>query len=196
MSYRSGSNIPYAIEPSFNGLLAWTLDAAIAGTNITPAAATIMLTKIPIPKTITIANLIVVCSTAGTNYTNTQMGVYNSSGTLIGASGVMASAGTNTFGSLGALTIPITVIGGQSLTVSGSPTAFVWGALHMGTNNATAVIVRGSPPNAATANAGLAAASFRSATQTGHGTNTLQTIGNLTPANNVSANFPMFIGVT
>lgn len=196
----SGSAHSSAIDPNAaNSLLAWSDDPINMGTARTPLAATIYLVKIPIAYTLSIANLLVGCNVAGTNYTNTQFGVYSSAGVLLGASAVYASAGTNLFVSSGIKTAAITVIGGQSLTITGSATAFVWAALHMGTNAATAAAFLGGAGASAgfVANAGTTAATHRCTSQTGHATNTLQTIGNLTPANNVSSLIStMWFGIT
>lgn len=177
--------VSMATDPVVNGLLAWTFDPIACSTSRTPAAAKIYLVKIMVPRTITIANLLIYCSTAGNSYTNTQLGVYSSAGVLLGASAVLASGGTNTFGATGVKTVPITVIDGQSLTIVGSPTRFVWAAIHMGTNSTTAAQFRGPAANDPPVNAGLAAATYRFCRQDGHATNDLATIGNLTPANNV-----------
>lgn len=178
--------MPYLVGPSANNLLAWVTDPACCSTGRTPLAANIHLVKIPTPKTITIANLIVTVSTAGNNYSNAQLGVYSSAGVLLGASAVLASGGTNTFGATGTAVVPITVIGGQSLTIPGSPTGFVWAAVHLGTNSATAVILIGLNTTSGVINAGLSAATLRATRQAGHATNPLATIGNLTPASNNS----------
>ncbi len=151
-----------------------------------------------VPVTTTFANLTVGVQTGGNSYTNTQVGLYTSAGVLIGASAVLASAGTNSFGSASAVTVPVVVIGGQSLTVTGSPTAFVWGALHMGTNSATSVIFYGPSGGNILQNIGTTAATARSGLYTGHATNDLATIGNLTPASitQTSAAGSVWMGVS
>jgi hypothetical protein len=178
-------------SPAINSLLGWTFDSAMAVSTNTPAAATIYLGKILVPVNRTITNVLVGVQTAGTSYTNTQVGLYSSAGVLLGASTVRASAGTDTFGSTGVKTLALTT----AQAVVGSPTAYVWAALHMGTNSATAAIFRASAA-VAMHNAGLAAAALRAASQTGHATNPLATIGNLTPASNVAADTPIWFGVS
>src|SRR5436190_8238698 len=188
-----------ATRPNVNGLLAWTEDPLMHSSNKTPLGAIIYLRKVMVPTNITIANLLITLSTNGTSYTNTQLGVYNSSGTLIGASAVLASAGTNTFGSgaTAVKSVGITVIGGQSLSITGSDSAFVWAAVHMGTNAATSVTFVGSATGVAQTNALIGVATSRAGTYVGHATNDLATIGNLTPASiSQSAPLNIWFGVT
>lgn len=183
-----------ASRPNINGLINWTEDPLMHSSNKTPANATIYLRKMMVPTTMTFANLLIVHSTNGTSYTNTQLGLYNSSGTLIGASAVLGSAGTNTFGTAATRvnTVAITVIGGQSLTVTGGDAVFVWAAIHMGTNASTSATFVGSATGVAQTNAGQAVSLSRAGTYTGHATNDLATIGNLTPGS-ISQSAPLNI---
>ena len=201
MSVRSGGVLPNNIQTAANkhGLLAMTFDPQIGGTTMTPAAATIILAKLAIPYSLTITNIVLNVATAGTSYTNTQVGLYNSSGTYLASSAVMASAGTNTLGSLGDKVIALDV----AQAITGGPTTFVWIGFHMGTNNATAVKLictntsqAGGAAAAGAANFNLAASTAAIATQTGHATNNLATIGNLTPGSaTLVGSLPLF-GVT
>jgi hypothetical protein len=196
MGFSSGKASPFIVDPAqTNSLLAWNYDPSSAGTSKTPAAAVIHLAKIPIPRSITITNLLVQCVAAGTSYTNTQFGLYSSAGVLLTQTPVYASAGTNFFVATGALAAPLDI----AQPISGSPTAFVWAAIHMGTNSATAVILAANAGSAATANVGVGVSAARFGFYTGHATNTLQTIGNLTPASigvSGNANQTPFFGVT
>lgn len=189
-----------SVRPNVNALLAWSEDPSLLGTARTPAAATIYLRKIMVPTTIAFTNILVSESTAGNSYTNAQLGLYSSAGTLLGSSAVQASAGTNGFGASAPniVTLPLTVVGGQSLTVTGGEAVFVWAAIHFGTNSATAAIFQGPGASFTTANAGLAVSAIRAGTYTGHATNPLATIGNLTPAsivNNTSTSL-IWMGIT
>src|SRR3954467_9079872 len=94
----SDHSLPPRTPPKGNRPPAWAEPPALSNSSKTPQNAVIYLRKVMVPTTITITNLLVVQSVLGTNYTNAQCGVYNSSGTLLGASAVAASAGTNTFG--------------------------------------------------------------------------------------------------
>ncbi len=191
---------PYVIDParSNESLLAWTYEPSSVSINRTPLGASIYLLKIMVPQTLPIANLLTLVITAGTSYTNTQLGVYSPAGVLLGSSAVMASAGTDTLGTTGLKSIPITAEAGQSLTIAGSATSFFWAGVHMGTNAATAVILGGGSSNVPVLNAGISAAALlRACKQTGHATNSLSTIGNLTPSSN-STTTPLniWVGVT
>lgn len=174
-------------SPSGNGLLGWNFDPSMVSGGFGPAATVIYLAKIEVPRTITIGNILVHCNVAGNNYTNTQVGLYSSAGTFLAASAVLASGGTNTFGTTGIKTIELTA----AQTITGSPTAFVWAAIHAGTNGATAFALKMVNSDLITVNAGCTAALGRWVGQTGHATNPLATIGNLTPAsNNLNAGTP------
>lgn len=198
--YELALNGGYAAPgPAYNGLLAWNVPAYTCDVNRTPTAATIHLGKILVPQTTVFTNLLVTVNTAGNNYTNTQVGLYSSAGVLLGYSAVLASGGTNTFGTTGTKTLALTVNAGQSLTVEGSPSAFVWGAIHMGTNGATAVQLAGvGIASAQSMNMGLSAANCAAGAYTGHASNALVTIGNLTPASidPNGASGTVLIGVT
>jgi len=183
----SGGGDRFSETPALSGLLTWTGDPALAQINLTPVAAIIHLTKVYIPNSITATNLHCHVRTAGNNYTNAQLGIYNSAGTFLKATAVQSSAGTNGFGSTGFRTIALTAT--QALTGG----TFVWVAVHAGTNGATAFVL--SATNIGTAqNVGLTAANYRSAHQTGSAASDLATIGNLTPAsnNNTTNNTPWF----
>lgn len=186
-------------RPNVNGLLAWTEDPLMHSSSKTPVAATIYLRKIMVPTTTVFTNLLIVEATAGTSYTNAQLGLYSSAGTLLGSSAIQASAGTNGFGAAApaVVTLPLTVVSGQSLTVTGGDAVFVWAALHMGTNSATAAQFTGSATGVAMTNLGQAASVVRSGTYVGHATNSLATIGNITPASiSVSAPLNIWFGVS
>lgn len=189
--------VTYAIQPSpMHGLLAWTYDPAMAAGSKTPSAATIYLVKILVPQTITATNVLISCVTAGTNYTNTQVGLYDSAGTLLSASTVRATGGTDTFGSTGVKSLALAA----AQTLVGSPSAYVWAALHMGTNAATSAVFGAVATSGITINANLTAATARSGSYTGHATNDLATIGNLTPASigivAGTVNTPIWMGIS
>jgi hypothetical protein len=174
-----------------NGLLGWSLDPSVGYTSILqPTSAFIFLSKIMVPETITISNFNVLVTQGGNSYSNAQLGLYSSAGVYLGASAVLASAGTNTFGSNGAKTIAIDT----PQLIIGSPTAFVWVGLHLGVNAATFVQF---PQHVTSAvNLGTTAATSRYGTYAGHATNNLATIGNLTPASITPANNPGIVAVS
>jgi hypothetical protein len=122
-----------------------------------------------------------VVSQAGTSYSNAQIGLYNSSGTLLSQTPIYASGGTNKFGSLGVASANLDA----AQAISGGPTVFVWLGLHIGVNNSTAVgcfFPYFGSGTTASVNPNLATSVSRFGYYTGHATNSLQTIGNLTPA--------------
>ncbi len=127
--------------------------------------------------------------------TNAQTGVYSSAGVLISAAAAadQIDGGATEWdeATAGLTATTQVVVAGQSLTLTGSPTAFVWGALHIGAQASTSAQFRGWPSagglTALMANSNLTAATARCATQTGHVTNDLATIGSLTPSSNTLA---------
>lgn len=174
-----------------NLLQGWNVDPDTQmGSALQPTPAIIYLAKIMTPDTVTITNVLVNISQAGTNYTNTQVGLYGSDGTFLRESAVLSSGGTNTFGTTGNKTIPLNT----PITVPGSDTGFVWAVLHMGTNGATVVQL----PQALTTavNIGTGNATSRFATANGSAGNPLSVIGNLTPATLSPLTNPTFIGVS
>ena len=189
---------PDYVKPQ-HGLLAYSFEPLMVSAQVQPAAATIHLCKIMIPTTITATNLVVNVSTAGNSYTNTQLGLYASDGTFLRATAVLASGGTNTVGTGGDKVVALS----SSVAITGGPTVFVWGAVHMGTNSATAVKLSGitqsgvgGASGVGTGNFNLAASTMRAGTQVGHATNALATIGNLTPGSgSLNAN-SVLIGIT
>jgi hypothetical protein len=187
----------FALDPNAanNGVLGWTSDPlySTVAANFTPVAATIYLFKIPVPRSITITNLLVAQVTAGTSYTNAQMGLYNSSGTYLAASAVQASAGTNGFG---VNTAMVTLALDAAQTINGGPNAFVWVGLHMGTNAVTSAIFRAYATSNYMVNLNCSTSTLRCATYTGHATNNLATIGNLTPTSMSSTGNAMWYGLS
>jgi hypothetical protein len=182
------------VNASVNGLLAWTADIAAAADNPQgPASAQIYLSKIMVPTTTIFTNLTVVVRQAGTNYTNGQVGLYDSNGTYLASSTVRATGGTDTFGALGAKTLALTA----AQTIAGGSSVFVWAAVHLGTNAATVVTfsAHGQAITAA-ANAGLTVATSRCGLIAGHATNPLATIGNFSPAAITQQPVPFFVGVS
>lgn len=183
---------PVVIDPiAMQNLRAWSFDPSSATLTSTPAAATIYLAKITMPLSQTVTGIEVLVQQLGTVYTNAQVALYSSAGVLLSQSAVLASAGTNTFGSAGSKHIALDA----AQAIVGGATTFVWAALHMGTNSAQVTIFRGQGSVAAAHNGQLGAANLRYCTQTGHATNTLQIIGNLTPGSNIGANNPIWFGL-
>lgn len=107
--------------PSDNGLVAATFDPAIAQGASAPTKGTLYLARLSIHANVTITNLLVGMSTAGSGTsTGTFVGLYNSSGTLLTGSSDLASSFT---GATGNLTLALTTP--QALTAG----TFVWAAI-------------------------------------------------------------------
>lgn len=184
-----------ANSPAKHGYTFWTDDITDSAGNFSPTAAVIYLTKIMVPWTVTVSKValqLVVTGTGATAISNAQTGIYSSAGVLISACAAadLAAGGATPIdeATLGVVLTTQVAVSGQSLTLQGSPTAFVWAALHIGVQASTAAQFRGWPSagglTAVITNSNLAAATANSATQTGHATNDLATIGNLTPSSN------------
>jgi hypothetical protein len=169
--------------PSDNALLAATCDvAAVASANITTAG-TVYLGKIFIRQAITATNIVVIVSTPGNNTngsTGTFVGLFSSAGTLLSGSSDCAASLTSAAAVSVALTTP------QALAATS-----VWAAIvtNLGTTQPT---LRTYGANSGvTANAGLAAATFRAATN-----GTSQTaLSSVTPGSNASG-LPFWFGIT
>ena len=167
----------------------------------TPTAATIYLCKCPIPYGLQAASAIeFVLTTSGTGATaisNAQCGIYNSSGTLLGSSAAadMAAGGASAIDEAtpGRISVALAAESGQSLTVPGGSTAFVWAAIHIGVQASTSAVVKGGSNNAT--NLGLTAANARFGTYTGHASNNLTTIGALTPSSITLANNWLWLAI-
>jgi hypothetical protein len=119
----------YVFQPRHMGLLATNWDPvrfqnAAATTTLVP-----YLSKVFIPEPMTLTNVHCFITVAGSTLTagSNQMGVFNSSGTRIGAT--TAATTLTAFTSTGRKDLVLTVDGGQSLTVNGEPGLFVWVAI-------------------------------------------------------------------
>ena len=118
------ADMPYGSDinndPSTHGFLAWTFSPlAVATSQATPASQTMVLSKVWVPKAITVANASIIMS--GTAMTGTPgycgIGLYKSDGTLVAKTATMASAfasGTNAI-----KTASLSAEAGQSLTLTG-----------------------------------------------------------------------------
>ncbi len=160
MNPRQGSDF----TPSDYSLLGWTGLPESMNQVFTPSAGGPTYHKIKVPRTITIANVAYLISTAGSGGSpaNCSIGVYNSSGTQLGVSGSLVTA----FQTAGYATAAITQDGGQSLTIAGGPSAYVWVSLLVGTQYTTPVGFRGFGVNSGIpVNLGLTGANMRSGSE-------------------------------
>lgn len=178
----------YVIQPRHHGLVAWSHDPTMCDTDGQLSAGVLFLSKLFIPETVTLANLLAVVNVIGATLTaNQNVGaVYNSAGTKIGDTANQATAWT----SLGLKTMALTVVGGQSLTIAGGPDVYVWAAL-LG-NGTTMPRFRASVADAIMGNVGL---TTPGATQRFGTVLTAQTSmpTSITPAN-IVAGRPIWLG--
>lgn len=160
------------------GMLAWNFDPGncVSATALTAGGA-VNLIRVNIRAAISVANVVIGVTTAGSSLTSGQnfVGLYNSSGTLIGTSADQS--------------VPWATNGVKTAALSGGPFnlaagTFVWVALMCNTAGSAPTIMRGASLNTTTANAGFTAATARSAT---NGTGTTALPGSVTPASNVLA---------
>lgn len=144
-----------ASEPDDHGYLAWALDPGSLVNQVTLTAGVLYGTRLEIRRTMSVTNVVLFCSTAGSTLTAGQnfVGLYDSSGTRIGVSADQTTA----WGTSG---VKIAALASGPFTVAAG---YVWAVLVA---NGT------TPPQFGTgslfsvgANAGLAAAETRFASQ-------------------------------
>lgn len=116
------------ITPEEIGFKAWSFDPIYATLNVALPAGQIVFARVPIPETITLANLHVYVDVAGATLTAGQSFglVYSKTGTLLGRTADQASAWVST----GEKTMALTAEAGQSLAITGSPTQWVLAAAY------------------------------------------------------------------
>jgi hypothetical protein len=176
------------ITPAYNNLLGWTMSSLEAGSNATLVSGRLYLFKIMVPTTISVTNITVAISNAGSGLTSGQnfMGLYSSSGTLIGTT---ADQTTN-FSSTG---IKVAALIGGPYTITGSSNTFVWVAFVA--NGTTLPKPIGSGIGVVgLANLGLTAATYRGAY---NGTASTALPSSITPSSNSStSNVLVFFGIS
>lgn len=119
---------PGLLAPADFGLKAMSYDPGRVEAAGTLATGNVRLIRIPVPRTITVASLVIYIGTAGAALTagQSRAGIYTSAGVLIAQTADMSTAWTT----VGEKVMALTVVSGQSLTLSGSPTAYVFGAVY------------------------------------------------------------------
>ena len=120
----------------YNDLLGWTFDPASAIGNVTvEAAATLELTRIPLPATETITNILLVGTILGLVLTHSYVALYKSNGVLIGQSADQSAA----WGAGGTLyqVETIALAGGPYVCTPLAANDFVWAAIYVGTSTGT-----------------------------------------------------------
>jgi hypothetical protein len=181
-------------NPSMHNFQAWTFDPASGGASaVALTAATIYLNAVQIVNAFTCATITFNCQVSGTGavaLSNAQCGLYSSTGVLLGYSTAadMADGGSAEIDEMSpgaplGRTVTLTANGAGALALSAGTT--VYAAIHIGTQASTpAQIAFGTNAGTTVANLGMTATLPRTATATGHASNPLLTIGNLTMASN------------
>lgn len=180
--------------PADHGLLACSVgDPNTASQTFQPATGVPVYSRVKAATDLTVANVKLVVSQAGTGATalaNCFVGVFNSAGTRIGVS---ANQNTN-WATANEKTIAITVDAGQSLAVVGGIGRWIWVALLVGTQSTTPVQFRSVASSSAITNFGLSASSpFRCGTL-GSGLSALPT--SITASSMTTAAGPLLVGIT
>lgn len=150
-------------QPTDQGLLAWSFPAEYALSAGANTLGFLVLTKIKIPKTISVTNLITGVVTAGASLTSNQClaGLWTSGGTLIGSTADQSAVWNST----GLKTMPLT---GGPFPVTGGDTTFVY-AGFLANGSSTVPAFSGISMNGLglAYSAGLAAATYLAAYQGG-----------------------------
>lgn len=122
-----GPDVALQVLPRHHGFSAWTFDPLQANNfSSVSANATLMLSKVMVPATISVATITTFIAANGTTLTNCYLGVYSSAGVLLGASSADQSAVWNA----GA---PKVIATAASVgTIVGGTDVFVWVAFQVG----------------------------------------------------------------
>jgi hypothetical protein len=162
---------------AFNDLLTWAYDPAATVNNaLLPAAATLMLVRMPLTRAISLTNLIFAVAIVATGtLTNSYVAAFTSAGTIIGQSADQSSV-WQSGGSTGTKTVALA--GGPYTVTPLSSNDFFWGAFYCGTASAALPQFRCTNTNAsnALANAGTTTARSRFAVIAQANTATLASI--------------------
>jgi hypothetical protein len=145
---------------SLNTYLAANYDPILIVANSRPTSGYIYFVAVPVPRQITITNVILAANGAGSGLTSNQnfVGLYNSSGTLLG----LSADQTTPWASTGLpYTIALTVQSGQSLTQGGAGVVLYVAILSNASTTPAFLLENTGSTNAH--NLGLAASTFRGA---------------------------------
>jgi hypothetical protein len=158
-------------QPRHHKLLGWTMPPYAAGANVSFTGGVAFYSKVRVPETVTFGtvhwHVSVAAVNGGASIANSFLGLYNSAGTRLGITADQSTA----FQSTGLKSASLTVDGGQSLTVTGGPDAYVFIAVLIGTQATTAGQARGS--SSQSVNLGLVAADGAQAGTAGSGLSAL-----------------------
>lgn len=173
-----------AVAALMHGMVATSIDPGQPTTGVLPTSGTFYVTKIMAPGAFSFTNVHYIQTSAAVNPTTgaNWVSVFSSAGERLANVGIDANmTGTNT---------PFTVPLGTTINVAAG--AFVWVG-WLGKADTMPGLVRCAPQSAMSANAWLAAAQYRSAS---NGTSLTATPESITPANNVIFGSIFLIGVS
>jgi hypothetical protein len=119
-------------QPRHQGLLAWSYPTENMTSNVRPTTRVPQLVKIFVPEPMTLSTIWanVLGAPGALTANESQLGVYDSTGNLLGSSDPAATV--TAFGTIGMKGLALTAAVGQTLTVAGGPGVFVWGAMTFG----------------------------------------------------------------
>jgi hypothetical protein len=169
----TGAAFPDTTLPGDLGYLAWTYDPAMtAGGGTTATAGTVYLAAVYVRGTIIVNNLYFALAGAATGATSAQnwIGLYTSSGTLLGSVDVTSSLGTTNKPLKGALGSPLNLDAG-----------FYWVAVVFNTSTTQPQLLRSNNTNIGNLNGQLATSALR---YTSNGTSQTSLPSPVTPSGN------------
>jgi hypothetical protein len=122
-----------ALNPAlqYQDLLGWTFDPVSIDGNLNyNGAAQLMLSRIPLPASITVTNVITNLKTLGLTLTHSYLALFKSDGTVIGQTADQSTA-WGALGATGFYTLPLA--GGPYVCTPLAANDFLWAAWYVGT---------------------------------------------------------------
>lgn len=107
----------YIWQPRHYGLLAWSNSPHPCANPAVTGTTSMWVSKVFVPETITASNVVTYVTTAGSGVTSAYMGVYDSSGALLGQTAQQSTAFNSTGTKSIALASPVTITGGPGVYV-------------------------------------------------------------------------------
>jgi hypothetical protein len=124
--------VAYNPALQYNDLLGWSCDPAACYSTLAlyPGAANLALSRIPLPTSMTITNVLALITALGVTLTHSFLALFKSNGVVIGQSADQ-SINWKTGGSAGLYTLPLA--GGPFVCTPLGANDFVWAAIYIGT---------------------------------------------------------------
>lgn len=168
------------LDPVDHGYKAWAGDPATFNNTVQSlVSGSLVICRIPLPRTITVANVDVVVTTAGVTVaaTGNRMRLYDSTGTQLASSNELLSWNAGR----------ITWTLGAAIVIAGGPGSFVYGSIQV--NATTPPKFARMPPAATSAmanqNISTLAGGYRSASATGQTATSIQNLPAMTAINDL-----------